>query len=68
MPRPSDNIPEALRVLQTVLLRDPAHLEALNNYGVTLMRQQLFANAITFFEKAIDTVTQPSSSRHHYPC
>ena len=52
-----DNVPDALRVLQTVLLRDPTHLEGLNNYGVTLMQQQHFGHAVTFFEKAIDVVS-----------
>ena len=37
-----------------MILRDANHLEALNNYGVLLMRHQSYHNAAVFFEKTID--------------
>lgn len=45
--------------LQTVILRDANHLEALNNYGVLLLRHHSYHNAALFFEKTVDL--DPSS-------
>lgn len=42
-----------------MILRDSTHLEALNNYGVLLLRHHSYDNAALFFEKTVDL--DPSS-------
>ena len=55
----NDDVADASKNLQTVILRDANHLEALNNYGVLLLRHQSYSNAAIFFEKSVEL--DPSS-------